>query len=107
MKFNYTKINKRIYLEATDEYEEFGDDFEYEPSDDDLLYAVADCIYDEYLRGKSELSLNVNFVTVTKDFICQFISDFDLLDELAEIYENELWSIFEDEAIEFYDDNYN
>lgn len=107
MKFTYTKLKGVKYLEATDEYEEFGDEFEYEPSEEDLLDAIVDCVYDEYLRDKTELSLDIKFVITTKKFISDFIKDFDLTDELAECYEDELWSIFEDEAIEFYDDNYN
>lgn len=107
MKFKYTKLKGAIYLENTDEHEEFGDEFEFEPSDEDLLEEVVNCVYDDYLSCKTELSLNAEFVTAAKEFINNFITDFDLLDELAECYENELWGIFEEEALDFYDDYNN
>lgn len=107
MKFSYTKITKQVYLENTDEYEDFGDEFEYEPSDEDLIEAITDCIYDDYLREKTELSLNTSFVMIEKEFIERFITDFDLVDKLTDIYENELKEWFEQEAMDFYNDNYN
>lgn len=77
------------------------DEFIYEPDNNDLLKEVAFLIYDDYFDDKKKQ--NINFIeTIT--FIEKFIYDFDLLDIIAENYEDELKDSFEREAIEYYNE---
>lgn len=101
MKFKYTKIKDQIYLEDTDEIEEYGEEFEYIPSYYDLISAVVDCIFDEYFESGDEK--DEKFEIVQKDFILRLIEDFDLLDEIVEYYEDELKEHFKDEAMKNYE----
>ena len=87
MKFTYTKITESCYLEETDEIEEFGDEFDYEPTRYDLERELQPIIEKEY-----------GFMA------WQMIDDLDLIEEVAERYEEELKDIFEQEAMEWYND---
>lgn len=88
--FTYTKITQHVYLESTDEYEEFGFEFDYEVDDEDLRHALADIIsteyFDDYNKGY--------------DKVHKFIYDLDLVDTLVESYKDELRDYFEDEAFD-------
>lgn len=88
--FTYTKITHHAYLESTDEYEEFGFEFDYEVDDEDLRHALADIISVGYFDGDKK----------SYDQVHSFIYDLDLVDTLVELYEDELRDYFEDEAFD-------
>jgi hypothetical protein len=89
--FKYTKFGKYHYCEFSDEWEEDGTEFEYEVEDDRLLDVVVDLLYYEQFEGKIE-----------KEELIEFIEEFDLLDKIADGYEERLKEIFEKEAFENY-----
>lgn len=90
-KFTYTKITGHYYCPYSDEWEEDGIEFNYDVEDDKLLDVVVDLLYYERFEGK-----------VTKEELKDFIEEFDLLDKIADGYEDELKDIFEKEAFENY-----
>lgn len=98
MKFTYTKITECVYLENSDEYEEYGEEFEYEPSYYALMWAVVDCVFYEYFKSGDE-----KFKLMQKDFIYRLIEEYDLLDKIAECYEDELKEHFQEEAMRNYE----
>ena len=51
----YTDIKESVYLEKTDEIEEYGDEFEYEPEECKKNEKLADFLIERYFTG-----LNVN-----------------------------------------------
>lgn len=90
--FTYTKITGHYYCQYSDEWEEDGVEFDYEVEDDRLLDVVVDLLYYEQFEGK-----------VTKEELIEFIEEFDLLDKIADGYEEQLKEIFEKEAFESYE----
>lgn len=99
--FTYEFVKKVVYLENSDETEEIIDSFDYEVFDEELLYAVADFVYDNYF-SKTELADGCAYGSFVRKNIRRFIEDFDLLEMLVENYEDELKDYFEDEAMEYY-----
>ena len=87
MKFTYTKITGHYFCKASDEWEEDGIEFTYEPKMEQLTSALQPIIEKEY-----------GFMA------WQMIDDLDLIEEVAERYEEELKDIFEQEAMEWYND---
>ena len=87
--FVYTKIVDRYYCEYSDEHEEEEFEFEYTVSDQELREAVVDCVNEYYFEGK-----------LNKKHFKNFIRDADILDELVEIFEDELKEYFKEEAFE-------
>lgn len=94
--FIYTKTNNQYYLKESDEYEYDGIEFEYKISDDEVLDAILDFIVDEYFPDFCEKLI---------DKIKTFIKDCDLLDDLFEIYKDQLKDYFEDDAFEYFKEN--
>ena len=87
MTFTYTKITNTYYLSDTDEWEEDGIEFTYEPTYQQLKQEVKELITRDY--GESSWSM---------------IDEFDLVECVAQFYEEELKDIFEQEAMEWYND---
>lgn len=87
MKFTYTKITNTYYLSDTDEWEEDGIEFTYEPTYQQLKQEVKELITRDY--GESSWSM---------------IDELDLVECVAQFYEDELKDIFEKEAMEWYND---
>ena len=99
----YTKITSSMYLEGTDEVEEFGEDFEYEVDDKDLIEAFAHIIYDCHFNGK-EMKEYQSFYSQALQGLKSFLEDNDyLLDDLFERYEEEILEYFKDEAMDCYE----
>lgn len=97
--FTYTKITQKVYLANTDEYEEFGDDFDYTVDDEDLLDAIVDFVFSDYFKD-TELVDYSDYERTVKNGLKEFINDNDILDQLVENYEDELYDYFRDEAFE-------
>lgn len=95
--FTYTRITNQYYLDSTDEWEEDGEDFEYEPEYDDLVEQIAKIIYCVY-NFKDSIDINKKYNIIDK--IKEFIVDFDFVDILFDEYYDELKDIFKDEAFE-------
>lgn len=86
MTFRYTVIKESCYLEQTDEIEEFGDEFDYTPSTEALSSALKSIVVRDY-------GLDAWVI----------VADLDLVEYVAEYYEEELKDIFEQEAMDFYE----
>lgn len=92
-KFTYTKFTKYHYCEFSDEWEQDGVEFEYEVENEDLAREIVKLLQnDGYFENKETEELK------------RFILDFDLVELLAEQYEDSLKDIFQKEALEFYED---
>ena len=87
MTFTYTKITNTYYLSDTDEWEEDGIEFTYEPTYQQLKQEVKELITRDY--GESSWSM---------------IDELDLVECVAQFYEDELKDIFEQETMEWYND---
>ena len=83
MKFIYTKITEQYYLEDSDEWEEDGIEFQYEPSDSDIKSALKELITDEY--GEQAWVM---------------VEDLEIWDIVAEYFEEQLAEYFKDEAMQ-------
>lgn len=101
--FTYTKITQRVYLDYSDEWEEFGEEFEYTVEDSELLDVVADFVCDEYFDLVKKKAKENGTHTDLLLGIMKFIGDHDLLDKLVEKYEQGLKDYFEDEAMDSYE----
>lgn len=90
--FMYFKKTGELY----DKFGEYdGDDgfwFEYEVEDNKLFKALLELINDYYFESKANLK-NIK----------SFITDFGMLDDLIEGFEEELKEYFEEEAIDSYE----
>lgn len=86
MKFTYMKITEEHYDRERGETTAYGDDVVYEATDSEVVTALVEIISDFYFDGKD---------TAVKASIRKFISDSDVCDELAEIYEDSLKEYFE------------
>lgn len=100
-KFVYTDVNERVYLEGTDEYEDFGEEFEYEVEDEELLKKIINIVYRDYFYYPG-IEDHPDYISAVKHGLKDFIRDNDNLDELVDDYENELRDLFMDEAFESY-----
>ena len=87
MKFTYTKITGHYFCQSSDEWEEDGIEFTYEPTYQQLKQEVKELITRDY--GESSWSM---------------IDELDLVECVAQFYEEELKDIFEQEAMEWYND---
>ena len=85
--FKYEKITEYGYIENSDEYDYWGNEFEYEVDYCDLEDAIVDIVASAYLNGD-------------KKKIKEFLDDFDLYNYLEETLEDELRDYFEEEAFE-------
>lgn len=95
--FKYTKITGQYYLSYSDELEYDGVDFEYEVEDDKLLPVLVDIIYADYFDSFGER---------LKESIANFIKDADLIDTIADYYQDALKEYFESDAMDYYKENY-
>jgi hypothetical protein len=103
MTFTYTKITERVYLESSDEYEEFGEDFEYEPEEEDLQEAVIDLLFDFYFKKEVIDTFSVTQVIAIKKALKNFTDDNDNWEEMYRDFKDDLKSMFEQEAFEMYE----
>lgn len=93
--FTYTKICEGVYNEGRDDYEEYGFEFDYEVCNEDLLPEIVNLLIEDYFGTGGGERL--------KHTLRCMINDLDLLDVLADCYEDSLKEIFEQEALDSYD----
>lgn len=99
MIITYTKIKEEGYLSYTDEWEMYGDDFDYEPDWEDEVNALANLIYDSYFSNlQFDGSQKLKIVNAIEDFVRD--SGRETIKELEEAYYDDLKEWFEDEAFE-------
>lgn len=101
--FRYTKFTGHYYCQYSDEWEEDGVEFDYEVDDDDLLRELVGLTFEEYF-DKKEIRDNKETEKAVKESLKRFIDEHEIIDILADCYEDELKEIFRDEALEFYND---
>lgn len=99
MTFTYKTNTKVAYLDGSDEYEEYSDEFEYEPDYEDLYDALADIIFCEYFAN-NRLADRIDYRSAVTKSILYFILSFedDAFDQLLEQNYDELKDYFQDEA---------
>ena len=96
----YTDIKESVYLEKTDEIEEFGDEFEYEPEEYKKNEKLADFLIERYFTG-----LNVNDEqrkTIKKGMVgmVEEMGD-EELKSWEEFFRDELTEAFKEEAFRY------
>lgn len=102
--FTYTKFTKHHYCDFSDEWEEDGVDFDYEVEDKDLLPVLVDLLVDDYFVDDNGVMHNEELKKSVKAKLATLIEENDLIGTLAENYEDTLKEIFQDEAMEYYND---
>lgn len=95
--FTYTNITEEVYIECSDEYEYYGDDFAYDADDDEMIPLVARYLYEDYYADIP----NVNFKTMYNNLV-KMIEDLDLIDKLSDDYYDRLKEDLEDKAKDSY-----
>jgi hypothetical protein len=95
---HYEFTTESHYLEATDEIEDYGEDFYFEVDENEILNALPYIIYDMYFDGKEMRDFQSFFSQAIKG-LKDFIRDNDyMLMQLAEDYEEQLKDYFREEA---------
>ena len=102
--FTYTKITSQYYLDYTDEWEQDCVDFDYEVEDEDLLPKLSQILFNYYFRAHKEIFDSEEKEELFKRQLEQLIEENDLIEPLADQYEDNLKDMFEQKAMEWYDD---
>ena len=101
--FTYTKITSGGYLESSDEWEEWGDDFDYEVDWPEIRDKEADILFREYfskIPGLQDKSLKNSI----RKALEEIIADYDLEELFCEAHEEEIKDSFEREALDSFND---
>lgn len=96
-KFTYTKITGHYFCMASDDWEQDGVEFDYEVEDKELLPEIVDLVFEDYFEG-------VGDTKATKEAIKKMLNENDLVEVFADLYEDTLKEIFQDEALDAYED---
>ena len=103
-KFTYTKITGHYFCQYSNEWEEDGIEFDYEVENEKLLPVLIDLLLEEYFK-ENELDLeNEQLVKLVKENLTRMVKEQDLIDILADNYYDGLKEVFQDEALEWYND---
>ena len=95
--FTYIRITDQAYLENSDEYEEVGDEFEYDASNEEMIPYLARYLYIDYYAHIPTVSFKDMY-----DSLVKMIEDLDLVDKLSDDYYDRLKWDLEDTARENY-----
>jgi hypothetical protein len=95
-KFTYTKITGHYYCKHSDDWEKYGVDFDYEVDNYKLLPKVVDLVFKDYFGECNEKE-------AVKTALANFIDEHDLVETLADNYEDTLKEMFKDSAMEWYE----
>lgn len=102
--FRYTKFTGHYYCMASDEWEEDGVEFDYQVEDKRLLPEIVDLLFDDYFSDDKAFVQDKQRVKEFKENLKRLIDEKDLVGWFADYYEDTLKEIFQDEAIEWYND---
>lgn len=102
--FTYTKFTGHYYCQYSDEWEEDGVEFDYEVDDEDLLPAIVDLLVDDYFMDDNGVMRNEELRKAVKERLSKLIEENDLVEPLADQYEDTLKEIFQDKAMDSYED---
>lgn len=94
----YTRPTEECYLDYSDEYEIYGEEFEYTVYEDDLLRAVVDLVFRDNFTN-TPLYGNADYGFYAREGIKEFIITCGLLEELVDYYDDEFKEYFEDDAM--------
>ena len=94
MILTYTMPTSSGYLSSSDEYDDFGEDYDYEISDDDLREALSELLYELYF-----LTLPDNVSASVKKAIGRLILDNDLEGKLCEQFADKIKDYFKNKAL--------
>ena len=103
-KFRYTKFTKYHYCDFSDEWEEDGIEFDYEVEDRHLLPKIVDLLFDDYFGDDKAICDSEERTKEVKERLKRLVDESDLIGTFADQYEDTLKEIFEQEAMEFYND---
>ena len=95
MTFTYTRTIRAYYDHVRDKYYHDECDFNYTPSDEEIITALADILIGRTNSGV----LADGAYKLAMGIVEQIIKDNDLKDTLAEEFADELKDWFEDEAL--------
>lgn len=102
--FTYQKITGHYYCQYSDDWEEDYDEFDYEVLDTDLLPEIVDLVFEDNFFGEGQAYENAEIRKTIKKCLNNLIKDNDLVGHFADIYEEQLKEIFQDEALDWYKD---
>ena len=102
--FRYTKFTGYHYCQYSDEWEEDGVDFDYEVDDDKLLPKIVNLLFEDYFGDDKVICDSEERTKEVKERLTRLIDESDLVEEFADQYEDTLKEIFQDEALDFYND---
>lgn len=101
MTLTYTNIMSDGFIAGSDEFEEYGEDFEYEVDDEEITKALANILFRHCFRKVPNITSEQK--VAMKKGIEKIINQVDL-DELAENYEYDLKDYFRRQAFESRED---
>lgn len=102
--FRYTKFTGHYYCQYSDEWEQDGVEFDYEVEDKDLLPEIVNLLFEDYFEGDKNYCDNEQVVKAIKENLKRMVEESELIEVFADQYEETLKDIFEDEAMERYND---
>lgn len=102
--FRYTKITGHYYCQYSDEWEEDGVEFDYEVDDDQLLPEIVDLLFEDYFGDDKLICDSEERTKEVKERLARLIEESDLIGTFADQYEDSLKDIFQNEALEWYND---
>ena len=97
--FTYTKITGHYYCQYSDEWEEDGDDFDYEVENCKLLPEVVDLLFEDYFGEEKDICENENIKKIVKEQLKKIVDENYLVEQIADQYEDTLKEIFQDDAM--------
>jgi signal-transduction protein with cAMP-binding, CBS, and nucleotidyltransferase domain len=103
-KFTYTKTTGHYFCMASDQWEEYKVDFEYEIEDYRLLPEIVDLLFADYFFDNEEICESDELTNDIKEKLKEIIDTNNLVDIFAKQYEDTLKEIFEEEAMNWFQD---
>jgi hypothetical protein len=98
----YKKITGHYYCQHSDDWEQDGVDFEYQVPNYRLLPVIIDLVFDDYFCDTDIISDDEEITKAIKQKLKTLIDENDMIEILAENYEETLTEIFAEEAFEWY-----
>jgi hypothetical protein len=102
--FRYTKFTGHYYCQYSDEWEQDGVEFDYEVEDEDLLPEIVNLLFEDYFESDKNYCDNEKSVKAIKENLKRMVEESELIEVFADQYEETLKEIFEQEAMDFYND---